>query len=227
MVIAVALIGLAAFSPAASHAGGQDLVGGYANYTLKLSGNINDTLSFLVGNYNSTTGVYRVQQDLGSTSTTTSVDSGNLYTAFPVLAGKNATSVVNEMALSPLNSFGYSGLIENHSRATLSNLTGSRVTVPAGTFNALEFNDTAVSSGNGSYTSLTINCFVDSATGIILTLQMHVDSNGTLLSSAAELMSSNIAQKAFSGWNIPLLVSGAGISIVAVFVTVLMIQRKK
>lgn len=222
----VLAIALSILIPAASASSTSGLSGGYSNYTTQMSGNINETFSFLIKSYNATSGEYTVQQNLGPSSSTVTVFSSDLYKAFPVLSTSNAQEAVKQVSLSPLNSYGYASVIENNSNASLES-SSAMVTVPAGTFNAMEFTDNVSYTGNSSFTTVYINCFIDSSTGVILTMNILVNSNGTLLSSSSELMSSNIAQKAESGWNIALIVAGAGVATVSVFIALYMLQKKK
>lgn len=224
---ALIIILASVFAPAVYASGGGNLVGKYADYAVTLSGNIGETLSFNVQSYSTGNGTYVVSEASGGSSTSMRVDPGHLYSAFPVLSVNSTTAAVEELVHSPLDSYGYRSVIGNYSTATFYAPAGKKVSFTAGTYNAIELNDSAVYSQNGTYISITVNCFIDSSSGLILELLMNIDDNGTNLASYAQITETDMAQKVIAGLDVPLIVAGASISVVAVLAAMIMLQRKK
>lgn len=221
MILAVSTV------PAASGSVTGNMAGGYANYAITLSGNISETISFNIGSYSTLNHTYLVTESSVGGSTQNSVNSSDLYSAFPILNTNSTEIAVKQLARSPLNSYGYRGVIENNSSASFYGAGGERISLTAGVYSAVEFNDSAVYSENGAYISVSINCFIDASSGLVLELLMNIDDNGSTLSSFAQVTGSNVAREVVAGLNIPLIVAGSGIAVIAVLSAMILLRRKK
>lgn len=222
IIVMIAVPASLASGPFASVEAGQK-----ATYQLTLTGNITDTLSFTVSSYSPSSLQFSVQQDESGSLSVVNASASSIFTAFPVVVSDNASAMLPEILHSPVNGYGFQGALMKNSNETLSSGNGTPVTVPAGTYDAVEFTANGYAAGNGTYTYGNVTALIDSGTGLILSLSIHIVNNGTQLNSFARLTGTNAAKKAVSGTNVPLLVAGAGISVVAVLLSLAIIIRKK
>lgn len=201
--------------------------GDSAAYQLTLTGNISETVSFIVSGYNTSNSMYEVREIIGNSASVVNASSSGIYGAFPIVRNATAGGMLQEVSDSPVNGYGRQKALFDNNTVNLSGRNGSTVTVPAGTFNAVRLAGSGFYSENGSYSYTNITAFVDPQTGLILILKVYVDSNGTRLFSYAELLNTNVAEKAVSGFNDTLVIASAGISVISVLAVMIWVQRKK
>lgn len=201
--------------------------GDFASYEVTLSGSITQTYTFTLENNPSSGGLYQVKEIAGNVISTLNATQTQFYKVFPAVNIREANATTLELMQSPVNGYGFQPGYAGNLSSNFSNITGKRVTVPAGTYNAIQLNGTSFSSHNDSFSSVKLMAYVDNATGLILELEIQLDSNGTQITSYAQLLNTNIAQKAVSTDLTQILIVSVGAAVLALLLSLLYLQRKK